>query len=153
MRFSEVIPEKGTATSSFLSLSGAPHVPKGQAGWECSLSPQLQEPLLCRVPSTLFSCSCSSGSLVLCCRVSGHTMPSLARWPAAGQGLTESTKLFPSLAVFLPYWKLSGREMQLRRNQYSQTEKNLLHLQQINLAQIYRAPGVSGSLSLGRNQS
>ena len=42
--------------------------------------------------------------------------------------------------------------MEFRRNQYPQMEENLLHVQQINLAQIYRAPAVGGALSSGENQ-
>lgn len=78
-----------------------------------------------------------------------HTAQS---WPPARRPRVHLTGPSSSPVVFLPSWGMSNREVQFRRNQYSQVEKNLLHLQQINLAQIYSAPAMRDSLSRGRSQ-
>lgn len=82
-----------------------------------------------------------------------HTLPSPGHlalcWPKIR--LTGLSSFLP-LEFFSLSWRMSNTEMEFRRNQYPQMEENLLHVQQINLAQIYRAPAVGGALSSGGNQ-
>lgn len=82
-----------------------------------------------------------------------HTLPSpghlaLCRPKIHLTGLSS----FLSLEFFSLSWRMSNREMEFRRNQYPQMEENLLYVQQINLAQIYRAPAAGGALGSGGNQ-